>query len=93
MSTQLDLSDSRLLLVQAQATRAQAGRDLQVARARVALLPDLPLESTGAGGIGAGTPGLNQITPQQATPAAQPGIIRALSTGAGQFGAGGGGIR
>jgi hypothetical protein len=35
---------------------------------------------------------LNQITPQQANPAAQPGIIRALSTGgtAGQFGAGGG---
>ena len=90
VSTQLELSDSRLLLVQAQATRAQAGRDLQVARARVALLPDLPLESTGAGGIGAGTPGLNQITPQQASPAAQPGIIRALSTGAGQFGPGGG---
>jgi outer membrane protein TolC len=92
VSTQLELSDSRLLLVQSQATRAQAGRDLQVARARVALLPDLPLETTGAGGIGAGTPLLNQITPQQANPAAQPGIIRALSTGgtAGQFGAGGG---
>jgi outer membrane protein len=92
VSTQLELSDSRLLLVQSQATRAQAGRDLQVARARVALLPDLPLETTGAGGLGAGTPLLNQITPQQANPAAQPGIIRALSTGgtAGQFGAGGG---
>jgi outer membrane protein TolC len=48
VSTQLELSDSRLLLVQAQATRATAGRDLQVARARVALLPDLPLGSTGA---------------------------------------------
>lgn len=43
ISTQLELSDSRYLLEQAQANRAQAARDLQVARARVALLPDLPL--------------------------------------------------
>jgi outer membrane protein TolC len=43
VSTQLELSDSRLLLQQAEANRAQAARDLQVARARVALLPDLPL--------------------------------------------------
>jgi outer membrane protein TolC len=43
ISTQLELSDSRFLLEQAQANRAQAARDLQVARARVALLPDLPL--------------------------------------------------
>jgi outer membrane protein TolC len=48
VSTQLELSDSRLLLQQAEANRAQAARDLQVARARVALLPDLPL---GTGGI------------------------------------------
>jgi outer membrane protein TolC len=43
VSTQLELSDARLLLEQAQANRAQAARDLQVARARVALLPDLPV--------------------------------------------------
>ena len=43
VSTQLELSDSRLLLQQSQANRAQAARDLQVARARMALLPDLPL--------------------------------------------------
>lgn len=43
ISTQLELSDARLLLAQAQLNRAQAGRDLQVARVRVALLPDLPL--------------------------------------------------
>lgn len=49
LSTQLELSDSRLLLVQAQANRAQAGRDLQVARVRVALLPDLPLAGIAAG--------------------------------------------
>ena len=47
VSTQLELSDSRLLLQQAEANRAQAGRDLQVARARIALLPDLPI---GVGG-------------------------------------------
>ena len=43
LSTQLELSDSRLSLQVAQANRAQAARDLQVARARVALLPSLPV--------------------------------------------------
>jgi outer membrane protein TolC len=47
VSTQLELSDSRLLLQQAEANRAQAARDLQVARARVALLPDLPVGASG----------------------------------------------
>jgi outer membrane protein TolC len=47
ISTQLELSDSRLLLEQAEANRAVAARDLQVARARVALLPDLPLAPAG----------------------------------------------
>jgi outer membrane protein TolC len=43
LSTQLELSDSRLSLQVAQANRAQAARDVQVARARVALLPSLPV--------------------------------------------------
>lgn len=43
ISTQLELSDSRLALQSAQANRAQAARDLQLARARVALLPHLPV--------------------------------------------------
>ncbi len=43
VSTQLELTDSRLQLQQAEANRALAARDLQVARARVALLPDLPI--------------------------------------------------
>jgi outer membrane protein TolC len=47
VSTQLELSDSRVLLQQAEANRARAARDLQVVRAHVALLPDLPI---GAGG-------------------------------------------
>ncbi len=44
LSTQLELSDSRLALQSAQANRAQAARDLQLARVRVALLPDLPIQ-------------------------------------------------
>ena len=43
VSTQLELTDSRLQRQQAEANRALAARDLQVARARVALLPDLPI--------------------------------------------------
>jgi outer membrane protein TolC len=43
VSTQLELSDARVQQQQAGASRAIAARDLQVARARVALLPDLPI--------------------------------------------------
>lgn len=46
--TALELADARLLLDQALANRAQAARDLQVARIRNVLLPWLPL-STSAG--------------------------------------------
>ena len=43
ISTQTELADSRLLLQQAEANQAQAARDLQLARVRVALLRDLPI--------------------------------------------------
>jgi outer membrane protein TolC len=70
VSTQLELSDSRLLLQQAEANRAQAARDLQVARARVALLPDLPLG-------GNTSPALRPQQPlPQAPPQQPPGNIR-----------------
>jgi outer membrane protein len=46
ISTQTDLSQSRLLLEQALANRAQAARNLAVARVKLALLRDLPLQST-----------------------------------------------
>jgi outer membrane protein TolC len=46
ISTQTELSDSRLQLQEAQANRAQAARDLQIARIRLALLKDLPLGGT-----------------------------------------------
>ncbi len=43
ISTQTELSESRLLLQEARANRAQAARDLQIARTRMSLLGDLPL--------------------------------------------------
>jgi outer membrane protein TolC len=46
VSTQLELSDARLQLQQSEANRAQAGRNLQVARIKAALLPDLPISTT-----------------------------------------------
>ncbi len=62
ISTQTELNELRIQLAQAQATRARAARDLQVARTRLALLPALPLEggpaavaatdASGGGGTG-----------------------------------------
>jgi hypothetical protein len=51
VSTQLELSDARLSLQQAEANRTVAARDLQVARARVALLPNLPVSSPSGSGV------------------------------------------
>ncbi|MEP6764636.1 MAG: TolC family protein [Gemmatimonadaceae bacterium] len=51
ISTQVELSESRVQLQQAQANRARAARDLQVARIRLKLLRDLPFG--GAAGTGA----------------------------------------
>lgn len=45
ISTQLELSETRVQLQQAQANRARAARDLQIARKRLELLRDLPLQS------------------------------------------------
>ncbi|MDQ6611988.1 MAG: TolC family protein [Gemmatimonadota bacterium] len=54
ISTQVELSESRVQLQQAQANRARAARDLQVARIRLKLLRDLPLGgNTGAAVMGA----------------------------------------
>ena len=55
LSTQLELSESRVLLQQARANRAQAARDFQVARLRLTLIKDLPLGSSGAVGGSSGT--------------------------------------
>lgn len=47
ISTQTELLDSRIQLEQAQASRARAARDLQVAKVRLLLLPVLPLAALG----------------------------------------------
>ena len=61
LSTQLELTESRLLLQQARANRAQAARDFQVARLRLTLLKDLPLGAGGAAGTGSGVGGSSTI--------------------------------
>jgi hypothetical protein len=48
----LELSDARLLLEQAQLNRATAGRALQLARLRAALLPELPLGTASSAQFG-----------------------------------------
>lgn len=49
ISTQLELNDIRNQLAQALVNRAQAGRAVQIARVRLALLPDLPIQTQTAG--------------------------------------------
>jgi outer membrane protein len=48
ISTQLELNDARILLEQSVANRALAARNLQVARVKLELLPDLPLQAGGS---------------------------------------------
>jgi outer membrane protein TolC len=80
ISSQLELNDARLQLEQAEVNRAQALRDVQVARARLALLRDLPLgQSSGP-----------STTPVQTTQ--QTGQPAAASTGASPVAVGGGSI-
>jgi outer membrane protein TolC len=43
LSTQVELSDARLMLQQAEVNRAIAARDVEVARTVIRLMPDLPL--------------------------------------------------
>ncbi len=75
ISTELELSDARLQLAQAEATRARAARDLQVQRIRFALLPYLPLGGQGAltsGAAAAASTGSTPATP----PAPQPRSVQ-----------------
>jgi outer membrane protein len=65
VSTQLELTDARLSLAQAEINRAQATRDREVARVRRALLPNLPLA---AGGTADSSPS-TQSPPMTQTPA------------------------
>lgn len=61
IATQTDLAQTRILLQQANANRATAARDLAVARIRLALIRDLPLQLAGAsGGFDPGARGAGQ---------------------------------
>lgn len=71
ISTQTDLAQSRLLLEQALANRAQAARNFAVARMRLSLLKDLPLQSgtstpTSASGAAGAVQSQSQQQQQQA---------------------------
>jgi outer membrane protein TolC len=68
LSTQTELNDSRIQLAQAQVTRAQAARDLQIARMRLALLPALPLEGTAPAAGAAPAGPTTQPSPYEAPP-------------------------
>ena len=70
ISTQTELNDSRIALQQAEANRATAARDLQVARIRLALLHDLPLGTTA--GQPAQSSASSTATMTSTTPAATP---------------------
>jgi outer membrane protein TolC len=84
VSTQVELNDSRLLLQQAQANRAQAARELQVARVRLALLRDLPVQA----GVGAGQQTTQQQGSQQLNGGQQQGQQQGTSQGSQSAGAG-----
>ena len=75
ISTQLELSQSALLLEQSLANRALAARNLHVARLRLTLLRDLPLSAGGAlqgpGAQGARAGAASQMQTQQTAPQAQ----------------------
>lgn len=68
ISTQLELNDSRILLEQATANRALAARNLQMARIKLALLPNLPLQSGTSAQSMTGQSQTQQQSTQQAAP-------------------------
>ena len=85
ISTQVELSDSRILLEQATANRALAARDLAVARARVALLRDLPFGAIGV--LSSGMPATPQPPTQQPRASVLPRIQQAAAFTGSQTGA------
>jgi outer membrane protein len=92
ISTQTDLLQSRLLMEQAAAQQAVSARDLAVARARVVLLRDLPIDVQGVGGAAARAAQQQQQQQQQQLQQQQqqplPQQQPSTSTAASQAGAG-----
>ena len=91
ISTQTELLDSRIQLQQAQASRARAARDLQIAKVRVLLLPSLPLgQSAPASTAAAPTPPVgSNNTSAPVYRAAAPETIESSLTGTNQTGTAG----
>jgi outer membrane protein len=73
ISTQTDLTSSRLLVEQAMVNHAVAARDYAVARMRMALLKDLPLNGSNAS---------TNATASQPAPASAPAQPRSSTSGA-----------
>ena len=67
ISTQLELSDIRNLLIQSQANRLSAAKALQLARLRITLLRDLPLGSGGGTATGSASQGSSAGATQGST--------------------------
>jgi outer membrane protein TolC len=93
ISTQTELNDLRIQQSQAQVNRAQAARDLQVARMRLALLPALPLATqasaaatAAAAPVSPSTAGSVQSTTPTTMPAVQAGGILTSTTATGVAG-------
>jgi outer membrane protein TolC len=90
ISTQTELNDLRIQQSQAQVNRAQAARDLQVARMRLVLLPALPLatqaSAAAAAPVSPSTAGSVQSTTPATTPAVQAGGILTSTTATGVAG-------
>ncbi|MGE3957767.1 MAG: TolC family protein [Vicinamibacterales bacterium] len=95
LSTQLELSDSRLQLLQALVDRARTEREFRIARLRLALLPRLPLSggamSTTLAGAGSGSSGApagagSVPVPQPAPTGRMPQDAAGSTGGTGLFG-------
>jgi hypothetical protein len=83
ISTQTDLTQTRLQLEQAAANQALTARDLAVARARVALIRDLPVNTNALGAAAQRAATQQQQLQQQQQP-----LQRAQSTAGSTAGAG-----
>ena len=87
LSTQLELSDARLLLEQARNQRAVAAAAVQLARVRLVLLPELPVSAGTAAAAAAPQQQQQQVTQQQttvSTPAAATAPAASTRTGSQQ---------
>lgn len=85
ISTQTDLTQSQLLVQQAMVNRAVAARDLAVARMRLVLLKDLPLNAPpGGAGINPTGTGNFLTVPVPQPPLQRPGGTTASTSGSNQ---------